>query len=55
MFLSEYLTQITKTIDEYAKSGMILSSEIESDIRSEKIGLIRGNFLFIGRAKLFFY
>jgi hypothetical protein len=36
MFLSEYLADLTKTIDEYAKSSIILSSEVESDFRTEK-------------------
>lgn len=54
MFLSEYLGELTKIIDEYAKSGIILSSEVESDFRTEKIGLIKCKILFIDGSKLFF-
>lgn len=54
MFLSEYLGEPTKTIDKYAKSGIILSFEVESDFRTEKIGSIKGKILFIDGSKLFF-
>lgn len=54
MFLSEYSSECTKTIDEYAKSGIILSSEVESDFRTDKIGLIKGKIIFIDDSKLFF-
>jgi hypothetical protein len=54
MFLSEYLADLTKTIDEYAKTSIILSSEVESDFRTERIGFIKGKIIFIDDSKLFF-
>ncbi len=54
MFLSEYLSDVTKTIDEYAKTSIILSSKVESDFRTERIGFIKGKIIFIDDSKLFF-
>ncbi|MFZ5998212.1 MAG: hypothetical protein ACOYW7_12105 [Nitrospirota bacterium] len=46
MFLTEYSTLLAKTIDEYSKTGLILSSEIMADSRAEKIGLVKGSVFF---------
>ncbi len=54
MFLSEYLSDVTKTIDEYAKTSIIFSSKVESDFRTERIGFIKGKIIFIDDSKLFF-
>lgn len=54
MFLNEYLADLTKAIDEYAKSSIILFSKVESDFRTERIGLIKGKIIFIDDSKLFF-
>jgi hypothetical protein len=39
MLLTEYLSGLTKDIDEYARTGFVLSSEVAADTRTEKIGL----------------
>jgi hypothetical protein len=54
MFLAEYLSDVTKAIDEYSRTGLILSSELKIDARTEKIGLIKGSFVFINESELFF-
>jgi len=54
MFLSEYLSDLTKAIDEYSKTGLIISSEVKIDFRTEKIGLIKGTIVFLNESKLFF-
>ena len=54
MLLTEYLSDVTKAIDEYSRTGLILSSELKTDVRTEKIGLIKGSFVFINESKLFF-
>ena len=54
MYLSEYLADLTKTIAEYAKSSIILSSEVESHFRTERIGFVKGKIIFIDDSKLFF-
>jgi hypothetical protein len=41
MFLTEYLSGLTKAIDEYSKTGLILSSEVIVDYRTEKSRLVR--------------
>lgn len=54
MLLTEYLSNITRDIDEYAKTGFILSSEVIVDSRTEKVGLIKGTIIFLNESKLFF-
>ncbi len=46
MFLTDYLSDLTKTIDKYSKTDLILSSEMMTDFRTEKIGLIKGPTLW---------
>jgi len=53
MLLAEYLSDVTKAIDEYSRTGLILSSELKIDARTEKIGLIKGSFVFINESELF--
>ena len=54
MLLSEYLAEITETINEFTKTNLILSSDLVTDFRTEKIGLIRGTLTFFKGSKLFF-
>ena len=54
MFLTEYLSDLTKAIDEYSKTGLILSSDVMVDYRTEKIGIVKGTLVFLNESKLFF-
>ena len=54
MLLTEYLSGLTKDIDEYARTGLVLTSEVSADTRTEKIGLIKGAIVFLDESKLFF-
>ena len=54
MLLNEYLFDLIKAINEYSKSGYILTSGLNIDARSEKIGLIKGSVIFINGSKLIF-
>ncbi len=54
MLLSEYLSDITRIIDEYSKTELIAHSEISGDIRTPKIGIIKGTITFINNSKLYF-
>ncbi|MFZ5996898.1 MAG: toxin-antitoxin system TumE family protein [Nitrospirota bacterium] len=54
MLLSEYLTWIADTIEEYSKTDLIVHSDIRSDIRTSKIGIISGSLVFVDDSKLFF-
>lgn len=53
MLLTEYLSSLTELINEYSKTGFILSSELTIDARTEKIGLIKCTFKFIDESDLF--
>ena len=53
MVLAEYLSVLTTQVDEYSRAGLITSSEIKADFRTEKIGLIRGVIEFIDESRLF--
>jgi len=54
MLLREYLSEISNIINEFANTGIILSSEVTTDFRTEKIGSIKGIFVFVDGSKLFF-
>lgn len=54
MLLSEYLSDLTKVIDEYSKTNLIIDSELSTDFRTEKIGIIEGSITFSDNSKLIF-
>lgn len=54
MFVKDYLSVFLESINEYSLSGCVMTSEIVSDFRSDKIGLIRGKIVFIDDSALFF-
>ena len=54
MLLSEYLSGIINTIDEYSKTDLIVQYKTNIDIRTSKIGTIKGSITFITYSKLFF-
>jgi len=54
MLLGEYLHELMKAVSEFAKTGLILSSEVTGDFRTKKIGLIKGVLSFSDDSKLFF-
>src|SRR3972149_2536007 len=53
MLLTEYLSDLAKIISDYSKTGLILSSKLMIDARTEKIGLVKGTIIFINESKLF--
>lgn len=54
MYLTEYLSGLTRTLEEYSQTGFVTFSEIGIDSRTEKIGLMRGSVVFLDESKLFF-
>lgn len=54
MSLKEYLTLIHNTIADYTQTGVIVSSEFVTDIRTDKIGLVKGRVGFLDGSNLFF-
>jgi hypothetical protein len=53
MFLQDYLSDLTEAIKDATQTGMILSSQITTDFRSDKIGFITGQ-IFTDGSTLFF-
>jgi len=53
MLLPDYFAEITAVIAEYSKTGLIISSDINVDSRTEKLGLIKGALVFIDYSTLF--
>ena len=54
MLLSEYVSEIVEILDTYAKANLIADSDVYTDFRTEKIGLVKGGITFINNSKLFF-
>ncbi len=54
MLLSEYLADLTATIAEYEQTGLIVSSDVVTDFRTEKIGFVKGSIMFLDGSVLFF-
>lgn len=54
MLLSEYLIDLTKVINEYSKTSLIIDSDLNTDFRTEKIGVIKGSITFTDESRLFF-
>jgi hypothetical protein len=52
--LKDYLSDLTEIINEYSRTGLIASSEITSDFRNQKIGLVKGEIIFLDESALFF-
>lgn len=54
MLLTEYLSGIVKLIDEYSRTELIVDSELTTDFRTEKIGIIKGSITFSNNSRLIF-
>lgn len=54
MLLTEYLSNLVKVIEEHSKTGLIIDSELTTDFRTEKIGIIKGFVAFTDNSGLFF-
>jgi hypothetical protein len=54
MFITEYLKDLTGIIEQYSKTGLILSTELKVDARTEKLGLIKGQLIFLDGSRLCF-
>ncbi len=54
MLLNDYLTDINHTIADFAQTGLIVSSDVKADFRTEKAGLLTGVIDFIDSSTLFF-
>jgi hypothetical protein len=54
MLLHEYLDGIQSIIEGYSRGSLILASDISTDFRTEKIGIIRGKIDFIDESSFYF-
>lgn len=54
MLLSEYFAEIVRLIEEYSRTNLIVSSDFSNDLRTEKVGIIKGNVVFVDESKLCF-
>jgi hypothetical protein len=54
MLLSEYQTHLAEVIDRYARTDLIVTSELNADARTPKIGVIKGVITFVDGSRLFF-
>ena len=54
MLLSEYVERHLKTINEYSKAGLITVFDLRTDLRTEKIGLVKGYITFADESILYF-
>lgn len=54
MLLKDYHAKVSRLITECTESGLILSSDLMIDLRTEKIGLLKGELFFLDGSTLFF-
>ena len=54
MLLSEYQAHLAGVIDRYARTDLIVASELTADARTPKIGVIKGSITFSDSTRLFF-
>ena len=54
MLLSEYQAYLAGVIDRYARTDLIIASELNADARTPKIGVIMGSITFSDGTRLFF-
>ncbi len=54
MLLNEYLDDIETFINDFVEAGIIISFEVATDFRTDKIGLIKGSLTFVDNSILYF-
>ena len=54
MLLSEYQAYLAEVIDSYSRTDLIVASELNTDARTPKIGVIKGVITFVDGSRLFF-
>jgi len=54
MNLTDYYGRFVKVIENYLNAGLIIDHKIEIDVRTNKLGLVRGTVKFINDSQLFF-
>ena len=52
--LRDYAAGLTNVINDYSKTNLIAASQLNTDYRTEKLGIIEGRLTFIDDSQLFF-
>jgi hypothetical protein len=54
LLLRDYVAALTKVINDYSKTNLISASKLNTDYRTEKIGIVEGRLTFIDDSEFFF-
>ncbi len=54
MLFSEYAADVQRHIAEFSQCGLLVTSELTADMRTEEIGLLKGILTFVDGSVLFF-
>jgi hypothetical protein len=54
MLLVDYSGQLNAIISKYSEAGLVLDWVMATDVRTEKIGLIKGNLTFVDGSTMHF-
>lgn len=54
MLLSEYQAHLAEVIDRYARTDLIVATELNADARTPKIGVVKGVITFLDGSRLFY-
>jgi hypothetical protein len=52
--LRDYVAGLTKAINDYSGINLIVGSQLITDYRTEKIGIVEGRLIFVDRSELHF-
>ncbi len=51
--LRDYAASLTKTVNDFSKTNLIVASDFKTDNRTDKIGVIEAKITFIHNSQLF--
>lgn len=52
--LRDYVAGITKTIGDLTKTNLIVASDLKTEYRTDKIGIVEGKLTFVDDSEIFF-
>ena len=54
MLLRDYVAGLAKTVNDISKTNLIVTSNLKTDYRTDKIGIVEGKITFMDGSELFF-
>lgn len=54
MLLTEYADTLARVIEEYSRTELITDSSVSTDLRTTKVGVVKGAVSFVDDSRLFF-